>query len=154
MNRIKNKFIKSRRIRVHQTILICLLNTILWLLLNTDYLNHKIIYSTELKTNSTQNKWIYFHVCLVCLLHQCLLRLFFTSTFIHFFFKFCFQQFRRRRQSYAFDLHLSSMFQLNSASVSFSSKKKKEEEMKMKKKSLYIYIHVIISRMHSSFETI
>ena len=139
MNCIKNKFIESRKIRVHQTILKCLLNIIFWLLLNTDYLNHKIIHSTKLKTDSTQNKWIYFHICFVCFLHQCLFRLSFTSTFIHFLFKFRSQQSCRRRQSYAFDLYFFSMFQLNSISISFSSKKKKEKKMKMKKKSLYIY---------------
>ena len=117
----------------------CLLNTIFWLLLNINYLDHKIVHSTELKTNSIQNKWIYFYVCFVCFLHQCLFRLSFTSTFIHFFFKSCSQQSRRRRQFYAFNFHLLSMFQLNSVSVSFSSKKKKEEKMKMKEKSLYIY---------------
>ena len=139
MNRIKDKFIKSRKIRVHQTILKCLLNIIFWLLLSTDYLNHKIIHSTKLKTNSIQNKWIYFHVCFVCFLHQCLFRLSFTSMFIHLLFKFRFQQFRRRRQSYAFDLYFFLMFQLNSVSISSLSKKKKKKKMKMKKKSLYIY---------------
>ena len=139
MNRIKDKFIKSRKIRVHQTILKYLLNIIFWLFLNTNYLNHKIIHSTKFKTNLIQNKWIYFHVCFIYFLHQCLFRLFLTSTFIHLFFKFCFQQFRHHRQLYVFDLHFSSMFQLNSVSISFSSKKKKKEKMKMKKKNLYIY---------------
>ena len=139
MNRIKDKFIKSRKIRIHQTILKCLLNIIFWLLLNINYSNYKIIHSTKFKTNSTQNKWIYFHIYFVYFLYQCLFRLSFTSTFIHFLLKFRFQQFRRRRQFYVFDFYFSLMFQFNSVSISFSSKKKKNEKMKMKKKSLYIY---------------